>query len=100
MKKTELEMLLDKEGFSLNVFNYKKNKKPNQFRIIRSFFYHHGLTETDLEKNISKALTKNNIQFDVLDRGEHFHPFVGGAKSGSNQDSFWFVILEIKENKE
>jgi len=98
MKINVLEELFDKSEYSYHVFGYRKNKKPNQFRITRSFFYTHGKDEKVVEREISKILTDANIKFTVLDSGEHWHSFVGGAKPGSSQDSYWYVIVEIQDN--
>lgn len=97
MKPIELQELLHEQGLSLHVFSARRK---NQFRITRGFFFRHGLSETDLEKDVSKALIEAGLEFRVIDRGEHYHDFVGGAKAGSAQDCFWYVLLEIIEKKE
>lgn len=99
MKTKQVEEMIEKSGYSFKVFGYRKNKKPNQFRITQSFFYRHGQSETNLENKVCKILTNKGYNFEVIDRGENWHSFVGGSKSGSPQDSFWYVIVEINEKE-
>ena len=92
MKSNELQEII---GGQRKVFNYRKNKRPNQFRITRSYFYRHGGSEDALEASIKKILDDKRIKYVIIDKGNNWHSFVGGAKPGSSQDSFWYVVIEI-----
>ncbi len=92
MKSKELQEII---GHPAKVFNYRKNKKPNQFRLTRSYFYHSGFDSSKFALKIKEILTQSNIPHLIIDSGDHWHSFVGGAKSGSNNDSFLYVIVEI-----
>ena len=94
MESNELQEIV---GGQRNVFNYRKNKKPNQFRITRSYYYRQNGSEDVLEASIKKILDDKGIKYLVIDKGDNWHSFVGGAKPGSSQDSFWYVIVEIIE---
>lgn len=65
-----------------NVRKYK-----GVFRYHRGYFYRHGQSEKDLENHVKSKIPLATI----LDSGDHWHAFVGGAKSGSAQDSFLWV---------
>ena len=59
----------------------------NSYRAMWSYFYRHGATP-ELKKNrVEETLRDAKI----VDVGDHWHEFVGGAESGSAQDSFMWV---------
>lgn len=94
MKMRELEDVLSE----FKVFNYRKGGKPNQFRITKSFFYTNGYSAERFANTIQERLNAKGIKHTILDHGEHWHSFVGGAKPGSAQDSFWYVIVDFNKN--
>lgn len=69
----------------------------NCFRLVKSFFYRHGMSATILAATCEVKLRSAGISFEILDKGEHWHAFVGGSKTGSSQDSFFWVDIKIIE---
>jgi hypothetical protein len=55
------------------------------------YFYRNGMTQ---EKYIDRIKGKfPNAK--ILESGDHWHSFVGGAKAGSSQDSYIWVKFEL-----
>lgn len=77
-----------------NVITFSKNRT---FTIKYSYYYRPFYVD-DLAKKVLDALTPEGISVNVLEMGDHFHTFVGGAKSGSTKDSYLWVKLEIVED--
>jgi hypothetical protein len=79
--KKALEMVSDKISVRNGVYTIKKS-------------YYWGVSEdgSALAKKVESKLDKAV----VLDYGNHWHPFVGGAKSGSSKDSYLYCKFYIK----
>ena len=79
--KQALEMVSDKISVRNGVYTIKKS-------------YYWGISEdgSALAKKVESKLDKAV----VLDYGNHWHPFVGGAKSGSSKDSYLYCKFYIK----
>ena len=91
MKKKQLQEIL---GWTC-VVNSKK--ELNTFRGFKSFFYRHGMDSQKLSDQVVAKLTEAGVKVTVIDRGEHWHGFVGGAKSGGPMDSYFWVIFKVEE---
>ena len=79
--KKALEMVSDKISVRNGVYTIKK-----------SYFYGFGKDGSELAKKVESKLD-NAV---VIDYGNHWHPFVGGAKSGSSKDSYLYCKFYIK----
>jgi len=68
-------------------------KSKGIFRYHVSYFY--GIIK-DAQSLINKVLL-TFPEAEIIDSGNHWHKFVGGAKSGSAKDSFLWVKFKILE---
>lgn len=93
MKTTQLKEIL--EG-SVDVIS----KRKDIYQVKRSFFYRHGMDSDKLASNVKAAIEAKDktVKVKLVDNGEHWHGFVGGAKSGSSQDSYFWVKFQIVPN--
>lgn len=87
MKISNLNKIFETWGLSIFVFPYLQARKPNQFRLSRS--YKAG-QECDLEKDVSKALAYEGISFKVISR-------IKNENKQVDEESFCHIIIEIKE---
>ena len=55
------------------------------------YFYRHDRTPEKYAEKIKEAFPGAFI----IDTGDHWHAFVGGAKSGSAQDSYMWVRFKV-----
>lgn len=70
---------------------YIKKCKGGWFRYHVSYFY--GFTKSaDGLIDLVKSRVPNA---QILDSGNHYHEFVGGAKSGSAKDSYLWVKFNL-----
>ncbi len=87
-----------------------KNKRPNTSSIhdqlgcdtlsLRggvylakwSYFYSGGLSEQVCSEKITQAFPEAY----VIDAGDHWHSFVGGAKTGGPQDTYYWVTFKLE----
>lgn len=68
-----------------------KFHKDGTITAWHSYFYGIGMT-TEV---VADFIREEFPDITVLDSGNHYHKFVGGAKSGSSQDSFIWVKFKI-----
>ena len=69
-----------------------KNKLGNiVFR--KSFFYRHNYNSNLFKERISKMLASINVPFEIIDAGEHWASFRGGASVA--QQSHWYCEVKI-----
>lgn len=61
----------------------------------QGFFYRHGDNHFKVREKLSKALDKAGIAATILDSGEQWKAFRGGASL--KQDSHWWVKFSIEE---
>ncbi len=59
------------------------------FRL--GYFYSHGNDSSKFSQNISKQLDKLDIKHTVIDHGDHWASFKGGATL-ANSSHFWVKI--------
>ncbi len=71
-------------------------KRNGNLVAKQTYYFHHGLTEEKLWLKV-KTVFPNA---EMIDSGDHFHAFVGGAKTGSPQDSFVWVEFKLQPVKE
>ena len=70
-------------------------KRDGTFRVVHSFYYRHGMNSKKWADNVFAALTKARIACVIEDYFEHYHGFVGGAKTGSSQDSYFETVVRL-----
>ncbi len=68
-------------------------KSKGAFKFYRSYFYRHGMTPEHLVNKVKEKIP-NAV---ILDSGDHWAPFNGGAKSGSAKDSYLWVTFTVPE---
>jgi len=57
----------------------------------KSYFWGFGKDGSEFADKIKKIIPEAKIE----DYGNHWHPFVGGAKPGSSKDSYLFCKFSI-----
>ena len=77
------------EQLGTELDNVRKYK--GQYRYHRSYYW--GVT-SNADKLVELVRTKIPAAR-ITDSGNHFHGFVGGAKSGSAKDSFLWVTFTV-----
>ena len=85
MTKKEIEKIL-------TVNEVSKTKEGN-FIARKGFYYKHGKTEEDLGKSIISDLMKAGIKYKIIDSGEEWRPFRGGASLRTQ--SHWWVKFNV-----
>jgi len=74
----------------------KPSLGKNVYQFGYTYFYSNGMTPESLEHRVCKALESSEwSDFDVLDNGNHWAPFCGGAKAGSAKDTFMWVNVKL-----
>jgi hypothetical protein len=66
-------------------------KKDGTFVLRRGYFYRHGMDEEKLAANVLKTMETSPFVTKIIDKGDHFAAFRGGAKT-KNQSHFWVHI--------
>ena len=63
------------------------------FTLKKSYFW--GITKDsrDVMEPIVKSIIPNAK---IIDAGNHFHAFVGGAKPGTAKDSYFWIKFTVK----
>jgi hypothetical protein len=77
---------------ALKINSTHLSKRGNVYKLKKSYYW--GITKSSrevLEPQVKKAFPNAEI----IDSGNHFHPFVGGAKSGSSKDSYYWITFKI-----
>ena len=87
MKTSEFEKLLSTDGIS---------KRDGVFTIRRGYFYRNGNTEETFKNFVCKKLDDKNIKYTILDYGDHWAPFRGGASLA--RSSHFFVKVKILDD--
>lgn len=67
------------------------SKYKGNFKYWKSYFWGMTLNADSLIKKVKQKFP-NAV---IVDSGNHFHDFVGSAKSGSRQDSYLYVIFKL-----
>ena len=87
MRTGELKKVLGEKGIGTDMIS--KNRAGNMI-LRRGFFYRFGYDENKFSDAISKALTDAKIEHTIIDKGEYYTSFRGGAKL-QNQ-SHWSLV--------
>ena len=85
MKSSEVRELL--KGCNFHVISVRKGI----YTVKTGFFYRNSLSPDVMKQKVLSKIPSATI----LDAGEHWHAFVGGAKPGSAQDSYMWVKFTI-----
>ena len=70
------------------------NHKEGSFTLRRSYFYTNGKTQKDFEKDVMSKLKKEGYSAAVIDSGNVWKEFKGGA-AVKNQ-SHWWVKMKFQ----
>jgi hypothetical protein len=87
MEKVTVRML--KEGGRFDTVS----KRDGTFTVRRGFFYRNGGSSEALVTRLEALVGKDRLV--VLDHGEHWVPFRGGASVANS--SHWWVKFRVKE---
>ena len=72
------------------------SKRNGIYTVRRGYFYTSGKTTNDFVDRISDVLKQEGVAFEIVDSGNHWAPFRGGA-SVCNQ-SHWYVKFSLIQN--
>ena len=95
MTAAKLQEILEANGCSPDLVS---RKKDGTFRVVRGYFYRHNMDSQKWGERVMAALSKPGpdvIGASLVDTCDHWHGFVGGAKTGSAQDSYFEAIVRI-----
>ena len=73
-------------------------KRAGTFRVVHGFFYRHGMDSQKWGEKVMLALSKPSTDFvgaNLVDTSEHWHGFVGRARAGSSQDSYFEAVVRV-----
>jgi len=73
-------------------------QKDGTIIFRRGYFYRHGMTPEAFRDKISSSLKKIGIDHSVVDYGDHWTPFNGGASL--SRSSHFYVRVRVEEKKE
>lgn len=98
MKTSELQKIFDCVDVKVDVLS----KRGDVFSAKRSYYWGISSSGEGFKDKIVKALEANDgrIKIEVVEFGNHAHSFVGSAKAGSAQDSYFWVKFKIVPNNE
>lgn len=82
-----------RDALSTIVDTVGKNKAGN-FVVRRGFFYTGGVTADKVKQGVTGALQKAGMTVEVVDHGEVWKSFRGGATVA--QGSHWYVEFKVK----
>jgi hypothetical protein len=71
------------------------NKKEGTWTFRRGFFYRSGYTAEKYKENIAGQLQMTNLPFTVIECGEVWKAFKGGASTRAQ--SHWYVTVRFTE---
>lgn len=66
-------------------------RKGDLYTFRAGYYYRHGQTEDSVATRISKALTAHGYRHEIVDKGDHWAAFRGGA-SIARSSHFWVKI--------
>lgn len=70
------------------------SQKNGIFTVKKSYFYGFSSSGETLASKIKELIPSAKI----IDFGNHFHAFIGGAKTGSSQDSYFWCKFTVDSN--
>lgn len=71
-----------------DTFSFRKG----EYMIKKSYYW--GITSDG--STLANKVKKIIPEAEVIDYGNHWHPFVGGAKCGSPQDSYLYCKFKLQ----
>lgn len=74
--------------------------KPGVFTFRYGFFYRMGMDDKKFGNKVVAELKKGGFNATILDTGEHWAAFKGGAKEFSSQDSFFWAVAQVERDSE
>lgn len=96
MTAKQIEAIFNEAGISVDGIRKKSKYGSKAFEAYKSYFYHNGLSPDSLFTRIHTSLA-GKLKVKYITGGDHYHHFVGGAKSGSSKDSYIYVIFQVVE---
>lgn len=66
-------------------------KRDGTIMVRQSYFYRHGMDSTQFADKVSEFLKEEGIAATVIDSGDHYADFRGGA-SVAKQSHFWAQV--------
>ena len=91
MKKKSLIQILKKE----HVGDTVSKRKDGMIVVREGFFYRFGKDVSVLEKKVLTVCEKLGIKVTVMESGEHWAAFRGGASVANS--SHWYVVIKEAE---
>lgn len=85
-RKLTLKLLRD----CVSADSYGRTREGNLI-VRRGFYFTHGETAEDFRDRVVSQLTACDVEAHVVDYGEVWKPFRGGASVA--QSSHWYVVL-------
>ena len=74
------------------------SKRSGVFTVRREFFYTHGKTAQDFADRVAAELQEAGYKIDVVDKGEKWAAFRGGA-STANSSHWWVKFTDQTKSK-
>lgn len=75
----------------------RKRNPERDIVLRREFFYTHGKTAQDFANGVHSKLNDCLVDHDIVDYGEHWAPFRGGASTA--QSSHWWVVIRLRSGR-
>ena len=70
--------------------------KEGNFIFRKGYYYAHGGSAEKFAENIAEQLSNIGINFDIVDKGDHWAAFKGGA--GVKANSHWWVKVRLLDD--
>lgn len=71
----------------------KKRDGSGNFIFRKGYFYSHNDNEDNFAEHITKQCEDNNLNVNIVDKGNHWAAFKGGASIAKS--SHWWVEAEV-----
>jgi len=75
----------------------KKRDGSGNFIFRKGYYYSHGGTSDKFVNNITQQCKDNNLNIEVVDSGDHWAAFNGGASIAKS--SHWWVVAKVTRNE-
>ena len=73
----------------------RKRDGTKHFLFRQSYYYTHGGTSTKFMEKVKRNLTNAGIEHTIIDDGDHWAAFKGGASVA--KQSHWYVEVKVEE---
>lgn len=84
---------------SLRVWKRDVTDKTGLFTFGKGYFYKFGNTSDIFKQKVLDSLKEKGYEAEALESGAHHHNFVGGAHRFQSRNSFFWVVIKIKEKE-